>query len=307
MKRVVAMVITAMLLFTASINTVVADEIVNYNEYIKKIDKSSDIDEKIIIDTNSVIKGNIAKVEIVVEQSAYYKLGFSYKSISEGTSDLVMGIKIDGEYPFEEATELKMPRIYTLKKEKRVDGLGNEFSPEVVAIDEYSLQYFIDNTGWSVEPYLFYLEAGKHILEVVHIDGDFEIKQVVLCADKKIENYKASNNSNEFYKGDQIVLEGEDADVLSSYWLTSKSDNSSASVSPASNVTNKINYIGGGNWKTAGEYIGWKINIEKSGYYQLGFSYRQADVINGNTYRKLTIDGVSPFAECEEISVILCR
>lgn len=306
MKYVLTIILTLVLLVSCVSQPVFAEDIVKYNEYIEKMDTNAVNDQKHTFDTNGIVKDSPISIQFEVNRDGYYKLGFNYKALDEGTSDLVMGIKIDGLYPFKEASELTLPRMFTLSTEKRIDGLGNEFSPEVVALNEFSLRFFIDNSGWSIEPYLFYIEAGVHSIEILPVDGVFELKQLVLSSEKSSEKYNSPDKNSKMYTGEQIILEGENADVMSSYWLTSKSDNSSASVSPVSNSADKINYIGGANWKTAGEYIGWKVDVEDSGYYKIGFSYRQSEVINGSTYRCLTIDGETPFTECEEIPFSYC-
>lgn len=305
MKKILA-IITVMLMVNCISVSAFADGAIKYNEYIDKADTNTTADVKNTYEINSILKDNPTAVQIEVDKDGYYKLGFNYKAYDEGTSDFVMGIKIDGLYPFEESAELTLPRMFTLSSEKRIDGLGNEFSPEVISLDEFALRFFIDNTGWSIDPYLFYFTAGIHNVEIIPKEGAFEVKELVVASEKTVEKYSLPDKNADMYNGSQIVLEGEAAAVMSSYWLTSKSDNSSASVSPVSNSTDKINYIGGSNWKTAGEYIGWKVDIKSSGYYQIGFSYRQSDVINGSTYRCLTIDGETPFSECEDIPFAYC-
>lgn len=277
----------------------------SYKEYISNYSDVENNAEKITVTSNTEISSETVSLEITVPVSAVYKIGFLYKALDEATTNLIFSLRIDGAYPFTEAEELELPRMWKLDSEKRVDGLGNEFSPEVLPYGENKLNFLADATGWSVEPYCFYLEEGIHNFEINGVEGSFALQSIVLAPVTEVSNY-VEPDTNEDYKGEPIIIEGEDAELLSTYWLIPRSDTTSASVYPASNSTNKINYIGGSNWKSAGEYITWEIDVDKTGYYQVGFSYKQDTVINGSTYRKLTIDGEAPFKEAEEIKFTYC-
>ena len=50
----------------------------------------------------SVVDESIT-VNFEIPLSGEYRIGFSYKAIDEATSNLVFVIKIDGEYPFDNA------------------------------------------------------------------------------------------------------------------------------------------------------------------------------------------------------------
>lgn len=103
------------------------------------------------------------------------------------------------------------------------------------------------------------------------------------------------------YSGEPIIIEGEDAVMKSSMSLMAKSDNGSLSVSPSSATISLLNYIGGSTWKSAGDELVWEFEVPQDGLYKLGFSFKQADVVNGFVYRNLKIDGKTPFEEAENI------
>ncbi len=253
----------------------------------------------------SVVDESIT-VNFEIPLSGEYRIGFSYKAIDEATSNLVFGIKIDGEYPFDNAGKLELPRMWSLGDEIRTDGLGNEFTPEILPYSEYTFNYLTDVTGWTVDEYTFNLSNGTHTMEIIPVEGEFEVQSVTFSEIEEVLPYSSQKIKGDKYSGNPIIIEGEDADVLSTYWLIPRSDSSSASVHPSSDSVNRINYIGGSTWKSAGESITWNVNVKKSGYYQVGFNYRQSAVINGNTYRMLTVDGKLPFSEAKEISFAYC-
>lgn len=68
-------------------------------------------------------------------------------------------------------------------------------------------------------------------------------------------------------------------------------------MTPSSPSLTKLNYIGGTSWQDAGQFLVWNFEVKESGYYSLGFRYRQSDVINAESWRWLKIDGKTPFSE----------
>lgn len=294
---------------TAVANETSADEIENtsnyslsnsYSEYINGYVSASKTDKAVETSVEKDVTNSSISFNVEIQNSGLYTIGMKYKATTEGTSDLIADLKIDGDYPFAEAKKLEFPRMWKFDGEPRTDGIGNEFSPEMTAVENTMLNYAVDISGWSTDKYLVFLETGIHAIELRATEGDFYLENFVFGIPEEINDYTALEGRN--YKGNQIVIEGEDADLLNSYWLISRSDNTSADVYPASKEHNKVNYIGGSTWKSAGETVTWKVNVKTSGYYQIGFTYRQATLINCNSYRSLRIDGEIPFTEAEEIS-----
>ena len=72
-------------------------------------------------------------------------------------------------------------------------------------------------------------------------------------------------------------------------------------MTPTNPYTSKINYIGGASWQSPGSSMNWTFNVEKDGYYYIGFRYKQSELINGVSWRKLKIDGKLPFEEAAGI------
>ena len=302
MTLVAAVPVSAENTDTAVQSVTVSESGNTYESYAASFDKSDSFGTENSAEVKKEISSQPVIFNVEIQSDGVYKLGFTYKPMDNGTSNLIFGIKLDGLYAFDEAKAIELPRTWKLGEEKRIDGLGNEFSPEIEPSDKNAFNYALDTSGWSVDPYLFYLEKGTHSLEIVPVDGSFFLDSVTFSPNESVQNYTAPSDSSKKYDGDPLIIEGEDAEILSTYWLIPRSDNSSASVTPKSDKTSKINYIGGSTWKAAGEYITWKTYVKKAGYYRLGFSYRQSAVINGSTYRMLTIDGELPFAEASEIS-----
>jgi len=273
----------------------------DYQLYCESFDfpmANEDIDVKI----NKTLKKGDITFEVTVPKNAFYKFGLNYKALGTQTSDLVFGLKIDGKYPFADAKKLNLFRIYVNEEGgNRVDGLGNEFAPKQIPYKDFYYDNVSDITRWTNEEYLFALKEGTHEITLVHNTGDFEIKNIKFSAITETEKYQAPSDQSAYYDGEDIILEGEDAIIKTSNSLAGLADTSTLDISPNDSYKILVNYIGGSNWKQAGQTLIWETGKVEAGYYNLGFSFRQSALLGAKVYRSLKIDGVSPFAEAEAI------
>lgn len=243
------------------------------------------------------------EITVNVPQDGTYALGFEYKALDEGISDLQVAIKIDGEYPVEALEDIVLPRYWTTNEPYRLDGQGNQFAAEQVMYNDYVTYYLLSSANFEVQPYVFDLTAGEHKVLLTPLVGEFSLKSVKLDSGAQAAKYQQPVLTDEnAYQGEDIVVEGESANIKSSYWLTTGSDIGSSKVTPADPIYSKINYVGGSTWKEIGSTIYWTVDVPQAGYYHLGFSYRQGYVLNGNTYRWLQINGKTPFEEATSIT-----
>lgn len=230
-----------------------------------------------------------------------YTVGLSYKPLDDSIVDITLDLKIDGKNPFYETSRLTIPRIWK-DSEFGKDISGNQFATEPKPYEDICYHILKDNSGWSADDYLFSLTAGNHSVEIKAVDGSFELENFVFDIPEQVEKYKKPTSKNEFYKGGEIVIEGENALYKNSYWLSTQCNITSTSVSPKSPYYDVVNCIGGSNWSKSGDTIVWETPELKAGYYQLGFSYIQDSIIGGSVYRWLKIDGKTPFDEAKSIS-----
>lgn len=274
-----------------------------YADYMLSAPSFPNADKDILIEIDSKISNDTVEASFTVPEDGLYTLGFSYYGVDKKTNPIKAAIQINGEYLFNEMSEAELPRFWKDDGKVRMDGQGNEFSPEQLPYQDYITHFLSDTSGIFTEPYKVALEAGTHKISITPINGEFNLKHIILGAPEVMRDYDASDKPDlEFYKGKEIVIEGEKALYKNNYWLVSLSDISSPNVSPADPIHTKVNYIGGSNWKHTGDTIAWNVDITQAGYYQIGFSYRQNLVLNGSTYRWLKIDGKTPFKQAQSIA-----
>ena len=255
------------------------------------------------IKTDADVKTEPLEVTFNVPQDGKYALGLEYKAYGEQISDLQVAIQIDGAYPFEMLKDITLPRHWTTDEPYRVDGQGNQFSAEPVAYTGYVTYYLLNLSNFAVDLYEFDLAAGEHTLTITPILGEFNLKSIKLDSNTQPADYSKPNLTEQnAYTGKDIVVEGEATDIKSTYWLTTGSDIGSSKVTPSDPILSKINYFGGATWKDIGATAHWTVTVPKAGYYNLGFSYRQGFILNGNSYRWLRINGKTPYAEATTIA-----
>ncbi len=304
-------------------NDSITSEINDYSSYLSNKADFASAEAKIEIDALDFTSSVDAELEktseclkwtnesgevswsIDIETDGMYNIGLEYTTLPGRGEKIELGLKIDGVYPFKEAENIELNRLFTDDGEVRVDGYGNEFAPSQKEIYISQSALFEDNEGSYLEPYKFLLTAGQHTITLVSNSEPIGIEKLIFDVPQEeyaqySEYVSSVGEGIENYDGERIVIEGESAEIKTDISLVSAADNGSASVQPNSYYTNKINYIGG-NWKNIGDTLTWTVKVEKSAWYKIGFHYRQNTVLNGLSYRKLKIDDTVLFEEMNSI------
>ena len=246
-----------------------------------------------------------ATYEFVVKEAAKYTILVTYIALDGRNNAISMGVTIDGAAPFDGLQEVEFPRLWADDGEVRVDGIGNEFSPSQKELFVYNEQYIQDPLGLENYPYCFYLTAGKHTITFSSVAEPIAIAEIKFAKPLSYASYDEVSSEYEPIAGADILkIEGESANIKTTYSLVGKSDSSDVRMSSKNGQNpylTRVNYIGNTNWQMPGEKIVWKFSVAEAGLYKLGFRYRQNYVLNGNSYRKLYIDGKVPFEEATEM------
>lgn len=249
-------------------------------------------------------EGEIA-FDFDVSVSGKYNLAVTYLTLD------TLGNTADFEFTVSNENSIsysgQLPVFWKDCGEKRTDDYGNEIAPEQIVVKEFYTRLLVDTSTIENLPYEFTLQAGVCRLTLNSLNTPVVIASVGLVPVADVLNYsevldKYDESGYKSADGDVIIIEGEETFRKSGKSLVSKSDNSSAAVSPANAVKQVINYIGGDSWANPSEEIVWQFDVSHSGLYKIGVMYQQNKNINSYSYRNLKIDGTTPFAECEGLS-----
>ncbi len=272
----------------------------SYTTYLLKNSKAQYSAKDVVSKLNGkTLKNKPIEFSVDVEEDGLYYIGMSYKALDTNMENLVVGLKIDGKFYYNNMRELNFTRMWCDKEGVNTDASGNEYVPEQVLYGDYYYNEAYDEALEATEKFMVSLASGKHTVTLIPVKGQIQIDYFKFAATAETPKYTAPDKSEQ-YTGETIVIEAEKAAAKSSFFLAGSSEQGSLDISPIDVEKRLINYIGK-NWSSVGDTIVWKTPEVKAGYYQLGYSFRQNGVIGSKTYRSLKVNGKSPFKEAENI------
>ncbi len=244
-----------------------------------------------------------AEFTVNVPDDALYNIGIEYAALDTNENDIDFSLRINGKAPFVEAEELSLPRIWKDATEIQSLPTGDQISPVQVQANIWYYTRLYDLNGVYNEPLAFPLRAGENKIVLELSSGTLALGEIRLCALEQIPLYSdyTKQNQGKSYSGDPIIIYGKDALYKTGKELLPVSDSTDPSLYPSSAFNQQINYIGGNSWKMAGSRLLWEFEVEKSGYYALGFKYNQSYLPNTSSIRELRIDDKVPYRELTEI------
>ncbi len=246
------------------------------------------------------------KVNVPVE--GFYQIHIAYEIPESRGVAAERSVYINGELPFEDARNIAFNRMWMDGGEKKVDNQGNEIRPRQVEYIGWQEEYFRDDMGFVVDPYLFYFNKGENELTFKADNEPMILSEVTLSAVKErptYEEYLAANNAAEgsdTAKNYVQVVQGEDSTLRSESSLYAKYDRSSPTTYPNSVTNTVLNYVGGDAWRSSGQWIEWNFEVPEDGYYNIMIKGRQNYARGSVSNRMVKIDGEVPFKELSEIS-----
>lgn len=277
---------------------------VDYNDYLENYAATSAQDIELLNESTLCSRGGDLELIADIAEDAWYNVEITYTATESDTGDISFGLMLDGAYPFEQADQFTLPRVYIDGGELRTDGLGNEFTPVQQEVYEQRTVRIAATSTFSTEASCFFFNAGNHSIKLEDITAEVRLHSVKLVAIKETLDYKTVSKTYADmgeYNGEEILIEGEAAAFKSHSDLVAKSDSTTPAVYPTDPFIQRVNYIGS-NWSDTGDELTWEIDVKKAGLYKLSFHYRQSYILNGNSYRNLKIDGETPFSEAGMIA-----
>ncbi len=197
----------------------------------------------------------------------------------------------------------------------------NELRPTAIQAPEWVTYSLRDSSGYYTGEYEFYLEAGENKLTIQGQNEPMVIKSITLYPAAEVvtyEDYIAALQSKLGTLGagaDEIKLEAEHMNNMSSKTIYAIEDRTSAATSPADTTRVMLNTVGGAKWQTAGQWIEFTFTTSENGagMYDIVTRFRQ-NVLDGMfVCRSLQLysEGLSageagyyngtPFAEAERL------
>lgn len=254
---------------------------------------------------------SVYKEEVEVLEEGLYEIIVEYVQPEDNVRDLIVDVEINGTLPFEEARGIALPRIYKDDGDIRRDANGNEIAPKQVMVLEPVRHILMNTSGFYEGNYLFPLKKGSNTIKLTCTNTDIEILGITISAKKEVPSYEEylGNHPGQDTKGQCVIIQAETAEKKTTPMLYPTYDRNNAATQSADGSLNDptkicINTAGGERWKQTGQWMEWSVRVEESGYYNLGFKYRQKYKDGLFTSRKVYMDGEVLFDAMEGIRFV---
>ncbi|WP_144940223.1 extracellular solute-binding protein [Paenibacillus sp. 32O-W] len=241
-----------------------------------------------------------------IKESGFYQIEVDYFPIEGKRSSIDRALKIDGQFPFNEAQRLSFYRFWKDAAEPVRNRKGDDVRPRQVEAPHWETVRLTDNEGKHAEPFRFYLEKGTHTLRMEMIREPVALSRISLVPPEIVPTYAEVKQqyAQKGYKEAEdtaVKIQAEQADYKTDPTIR-RETNSDPITEPAAEGNIRLNVIGDYRWRKGGQSIAWTFAVPQSGLYKIGIKAGQwwGDGLPG--YRKIEVDGRVPFRELEEFA-----
>lgn len=185
----------------------------------------------------------------------------------------------------------------------RQDINGNDIRPSAYQDPQWRNYLFSDSSGYYSGGLEFYLEKGENVIALRAVREPVVLASITLSPISDaptMEEYVASHTSTESSAGAATVkIEAELSDHASDDSVYPINDRTSAMTSPQKSDAQPLNTIGGKeSYKTAGQWVSYKFQVEKTGWYTIASRFKQNALAGMFTSRIIKINGEVLYDEC---------
>lgn len=240
--------------------------------------------------------------QVHVPESGLYRMNLEYFPVEGRSKPVELSLEIDKKTPFEACSHLLFGRVWKNNTESfRTDDKGNQIRPTQVEQAGW-LKADVADRDVSGRIYRFYLEKGSHTVSLKAMDEPLRVASLTLYNPADVSRYadaKPAQSAVDATPSYVKTVEAELAVRKSDATLYPSTDRSDPITQPYDPAKTQLNTIGGANWATAGQWVEWDVSVPTDGYYKLTLRARQNIMRGMKSYRRLTIDGLVPYQECE--------
>jgi ABC-type glycerol-3-phosphate transport system substrate-binding protein len=242
-------------------------------------------------------------VDVEVEKTGLYTIAFDYYILDKSILPSEGYIKINDEFQFYESRRIIFPNLWgSSDEDKSLDRYGNELLPEPEKQFEWQKTYANDASYLHMKPLKFKFEKGKNQIKLVSTRGDLLLGNITIESSQELQNYKKYSeildSKNKSDLNELITIEAEDIHLKNDSSIRQFSEREPA-MTPYDTEKLLLNMLDGTSWLKGGQAATWEIDIPKSGFYKIGFKYKQEIKYDLPVFRKIEIDGKTPFKEVE--------
>ena len=254
---------------------------------------------RLSIPQTELTAGEPVDIDVSAESAGKYTLLLTCRTDLLTHDIPVLSVEINGQTPVG-ADAVKLPLLWRDDERGRKDGKGNELIPNQVRADAdmvVRLTNFADLTGKSL---IFELNKGINTVRFTLSEGGgvtliglcFEDERGAAAYSDVVTQKPSTGDYVEYYEAENTLLKSDET-------IIPIHDPTSPITLPYDSRVKLLNTIGGSKWQQMGQFLEWAIHIPKDGWYCLNFKYRQNVNVGMTSYRRVMIDGVTPYKEWE--------
>ena len=247
-------------------------------------------------DVAVINEGGSVSYTVNSPESALYVISIDYFPIEGKNRDMEISLSINGEVPFDGASNMTLRRCFTDEtKEFEFDFNGNQLQPIQTEVFRWMSEVFSDNETFNGCQYRFYLEKGEHTIELKSNRESIAVSSLHFSGEKQplsnsqlIQFYQ--NNGFKNTTGHFQIYEAEHPFEKSNITLLPTFDRSSPKTQPYSTDVVLLNTIGQESWARPGQWISYEVDAPESGLYELGIKFKQSALIGMSTCRNIYVN-----------------
>ncbi|MFP4287379.1 MAG: extracellular solute-binding protein [Candidatus Izemoplasmataceae bacterium] len=254
------------------------------------------LDERVVLFENDTT----ISLNLTAPEAGAYQIALNQMDIGESILNHRIAVKINGEFQYEEAQSIDLYTDWVFSTDEfPLDRYGNEILPNSIKNPSLKMTYLFDTTGLNSDPLLFNLRSGLNTIELIHVRGSFVVSDLTVESPKEplsYEDYLQLHNSHDLKVNETLTIGAESFISKSSpsTRLTSERDPSATNYDTR---YQRLNAIDGYSFRHGNNTITYEVTVSESGFYHLGFKYRQNYLQQMPVFREIQINGEVPFDE----------
>ena len=214
-------------------------------------------------------------MRIDINHNGLYLLYFHYQSLNDSPNPIALAVAINGEVPFQEASQATLDTFWTeVKKEVGTDRYGNDVSVLQTLHETWETAPLKDAGNLYPQGLKFYFGEGENEIEISKISGKLRVSEIIIKPAPEILTYE--EYIKQFEKKNISYLcriEAEETEYKNSSSIN-RGTSRDAGVLPFSKTKLKLNVMGDDSYQDPGEAITWKADVPEAGLYFLTFKVK---------------------------------
>ncbi len=237
-----------------------------------------------------IAQGEEASFRLSVPEDGLYILELDYYDGTDSILPVKLGMQIDGIYPFYEMRNQLFESRWTFPEgDFATDRYGNEVVPESVKLREWNTNPLRDAGGLTAGPLQLQLTAGEHLLRLHCEQGALYIGALTLAA---MPAWTAQDTGTP--TGNAIRIIEAERPAYKSDSTIRPAGEYNLDLTPYSSDHTVLNMLDEGSFSSGGQRVSYTFTVPESGYYYVGFRYRQSAKPDFPAFRDILVDGAAP-------------